>query len=123
MFRPPPISTRPDTLFPSTTLFRPLRQRWVDIAFAVFFTWAIVSSGIADLIPTLGIPITADATNPIVAANYAYGHDADPLFIDPPVWMRFVTGLSRSEEHTSELQSLMRIPYAGFCLQKKKQTK
>ncbi len=72
----------------------PLRQRWVDIAFAVFFTWAVVSSGIADLIPTLGIPITADATNPIVAANYAYGHDADPLFIDPPVWMRFVTGLS-----------------------------
>jgi len=72
----------------------PLKRRWVDIAFAVFFAWAFVSSGIADLIPALGIPITADATNPIVAANYAYAHDADPLFMDPPVWMRFVTGLS-----------------------------
>src|SRR3546814_5349317 len=33
-----------------------------------------------------------------------------------------VTGVMRSEEHTSELQSLMRISYAGFCLQKKKNT-
>src|SRR3546814_6873293 len=33
------------------------------------------------------------------------------------------TGFERSEEHTSELQSLMRIPYAVFCLKKKQQTK
>src|SRR3546814_6496497 len=37
-----------------------------------------------------------------------------------PIWGR---GSSRSEEHTSELQSLMRISYAVFCLKKKKQTK
>src|SRR3546814_5132346 len=36
---------------------------------------------------------------------------------------RLITYLSRSEEHTSELQSLMRISYAVFCLKKKKNTK
>src|SRR3546814_2405232 len=42
------------------------------------------------------------------------------IFID---WLRNTRGATRSEEHTSELQSLMRISYAVFCLKKKKQPK
>jgi hypothetical protein len=72
----------------------PLSQRPFDIAFAVIFLLFTVTSGISDLVPTIGIPITADSTNWLAQSNYWYGHDADPLFIDPPVWMRFVTGLS-----------------------------
>jgi hypothetical protein len=72
----------------------PLRQRPFDIAFAVIFLVFTITSGISDLVPTIGIPITADSTNWLAQSNYWYGHDADPLFIDPPVWMRFVTGLS-----------------------------
>ncbi|MFB2598346.1 emopamil-binding family protein [Herbiconiux sp. P17] len=72
----------------------PLSQRPFDIAFAVIFLVFTVTSGISDLVPTIGIPITADSTNWLAQSNYWYGHDADPLFIDPPVWMRFVTGLS-----------------------------
>jgi hypothetical protein len=71
-----------------------LRDRPLDIAFAVIFLLFTVTSGISDLVPTIGIPITADSTNWLAQSNYWYGHDADPLFIDPPVWMRFVTGLS-----------------------------
>src|SRR3546814_3371013 len=45
-----------------------------------------------------------------------------PLKIFPPLFNRYESG-ERSEEHTSELQSLMRISYAVFCLQKKKKNK
>src|SRR3546814_10809796 len=53
------------------------------------------------------------AESPTNVAAYARAEAAWRLFDDPP---------GRSEEHTSELQSLMRISYAVFCLQKKKKT-
>src|SRR3546814_10701205 len=98
--RRPPRSTRTDTLFPYTTLFR--------------------SSG----------PRAACRTEPergkVVATQcklYTYQRQTIP----PNIWkiIRFATALRndggmRSEEHTSELQSLMRISYAVFCLKKKK---
>src|SRR3546814_3134848 len=71
MIRRPPRSTRTDTLFPYTTLFR------------------------------------SPATRP--------GHELVTAIYDPIIYDRI-----RSEEHTSELQSLMRISYAVFCLKKKK---
>src|SRR3546814_6475064 len=74
MIRRPPRSTRTDTLFPYTTLFRSYR------------------------------PLAAMEP---VAAQMLAGRIRDP-------------GDLRSEEHTSELQSLMRISYAVFCLKKKK---
>src|SRR3546814_8556728 len=88
MIRRPPRSTRTDTLFPYTTLFR---------------------SGEAAELDLHG----ADAE--ILAGA---GRDADAALAD------FVGVLGhqlhvRSEEHTSELQSLMRISYAVFCLKKK----
>src|SRR3546814_7662601 len=78
MIRRPPSSTRTDTLFPSTTLFR--------------------SAGSA-------------------AIRTGRRSRAGPSRVAPPMPDPFDP---RSEEHTSELQSLMRISYAVFCLKKKK---
>src|SRR3546814_3933238 len=107
MIRRPPRSTRTDTLFPYTTLFRscevasfcsnshPLPALYgckVGEAEWLMF-WTIIT------------PIT-------------------PKTVHWPGWdweaPEFPTHSRRSEEHTSELQSLMRISYAVFCLKKKK---
>src|SRR3546814_11690801 len=89
MIRRPPRSTRTDTLFPYTTLFR--------------------SAGAQ---AAAGEPLAQTGSGelpPLVRAAYA-SRDARPA------GRRL---RSRSEEHTSELQSLMRISYAVFCLKKK----
>src|SRR3546814_10171049 len=80
MIRRPPRSTRTDTLFPYTTLFR-----------------------------SLGLE--AAETRPRLIATKDRMHEMAELVEE------------RSEEHTSELQSLMRISYAVFCLKKKKHNK
>lgn len=72
----------------------PLHRRPIDIVFAVFFTLFIVTSCIADMLPTLGIDFGQPNGTFLVDSNYWYAHDADPLFMNPPVWMRIVTGLS-----------------------------
>jgi hypothetical protein len=72
----------------------PLSQRRIDIFFAVVFAVFTVTSGIADLVPTLGIDFSQPSDNFLVNGNYWYAHDADPLFMNPPFWMRIVTGLS-----------------------------
>src|SRR3546814_2762960 len=100
MIRRPPRSTRTDTLFPYTTLFRSPPRLTRERAF-----WRsrcrIDENG----------PQTA--FGPDVAA-YVCGTCADRIIR----YERYHYG-RRSEEHTSELQSLMRISYAVFCLQKK----
>src|SRR3546814_4771219 len=90
MIRRPPRSTRTDTLFPYTTLFRSLTRT----------AWPSVHVGHA----SRHQPRAGDA-------RHCNQHDAQ---------QRQRTG--RSEEHTSELQSLMRISYAVFCLKKNKET-
>ena len=77
----------------------PLKERPIDIFFMIMFGLFIITSGIADLIPTLGIEMSPDSPNFISRANYAYAYGTDPLFLHTaehpvPVWMRFVTGLS-----------------------------
>jgi hypothetical protein len=72
----------------------PLKDRRIDIFFAVLFLVFALTSGISDAVPTLGIEMSPDSSNPLARANYWYAIDADPLFMHPPVWMRFVTGLS-----------------------------
>src|SRR3546814_4594379 len=86
MIRRPPRSTRTDTLFPYTTLFRSI---WP--ARSATGSW-FRSAGPQD-------PELVRAVRPAAARS-----------------------CGRSEEHTSELQSLMRISYAVFCLKKKKKT-
>src|SRR3546814_20852236 len=83
MIRRPPRSTRTDTLFPYTTLFR---------------------SEARNRCPGRGIGEVADGKEGLRVVHE-------------------VPGAARSEEHTSELQSLMRISYAVFCLKKKTNNK
>src|SRR3546814_4380602 len=96
MLRRPPRSTRTDTLFPYTTLFRSLPASDVP-----------VGGGEED---NVEVSRWGDAR----AFDFTPREHAD---IAPALGMDFET---RSEEHTSELQSLMRISYAVFCLNKKK---
>src|SRR3546814_2449978 len=93
MIRRPPRSTRTDTLFPYTTLFRSIGEH--------------------------------PPTGTILTCNFDAGFKEPEMVkrrpvivVSPKISIR--AGLCRSEEHTSELQSLMRISYAVFCLKKKK---
>src|SRR3546814_5551922 len=103
MIRRPPRSTRTDTLFPYTTLFR---SRIILVAINVDATaWKGRGS---------------NTYSPITGGGYL-----NRLWINLLWLMRKKLKVNfrksgRSEEHTSELQSLMRISYAVFCLKKKK---
>src|SRR3546814_1910121 len=92
MIRRPPRSTRTDTLFPYTTLFRSAR--------------ALIDMRAKSIV---ALPKRARLAT---AACGPRGRDRCREF-----------SMRRSEEHTSELQSLMRISYAVFCLKKKKTNK
>src|SRR3546814_4341978 len=91
MYRRPPRSTRTDTLFPYTTLFR---SDWFDR----------LSSGFGDKPPHIAMFCTGGIRCEKATA-FVKARGVEEV---------------RSEEHTSELQSLMRISYAVFCLKKKK---
>src|SRR3546814_14666284 len=98
MIRRPPRSTRTDTLFPYTTLFRSFFNV-CSASLAESTTW--VHSGFA---------------------RYSASLRSTPYWVRSAssAWVtQCTTRASRSEEHTSELQSLMRISYAVFCLKKK----
>jgi hypothetical protein len=71
-----------------------LRNRPIDIVFMVVFLIFAVTSAIADAIPTLGVKMAPDAPTFLGRANYWYAFGCDPLFLNPPSWMRIVTGLS-----------------------------
>ena len=71
----------------------PLRERRWDIFFMIVFALFACTSAVSDAVPTLGLKIAPDASW-LGRINYSYGHGTDPLFIHPPTWMRFVTGLS-----------------------------
>lgn len=71
-----------------------LRDRPIDIFFIVIFSAFTITSLISDLLPTLGVDISQPSSNFFVNSNWWYAHDTDPLFADPPAWMRIVTGLS-----------------------------
>src|SRR3546814_3496544 len=118
MIRRPPRSTRTDTHFPDTTLFRaqPLAagvrnayqheqlgaDRWVSMLCLAQHGLSQYSDNSPLMLASFGTATTIDTLCPLSAKA------AD-------------NGGPRSEEHTSELQSLMRTSYAVFCLKKKKQ--
>src|SRR3546814_10775375 len=103
MIRRPPRSTRTDTLFPYTTLFRSCVAFNAQIALVGF-----VGGLGAQINPRLMMR-SGLSTHSIAVGNRG---DLEKLL-----------AAMRSEEHTSELQSLMRISYAVFCLKKKNKTK
>src|SRR3546814_2876418 len=108
MIRRPPRSTRTDTLFPYTTLFRsqPAQIRGGAAAGGKF---AVFRRGAQE-------PRHRPGSRGPAGRNAARRIQGPEPVVQPPPDPR------RSEEHTSELQSLMRISYAVFCLKKKKQT-
>src|SRR3546814_1255190 len=91
MIRRPPRSTRTDTLFPYTTLFR-------------------------------SRPVTEEMTKRLVPIGGVFRPIMRLTMTTMEKWIGSMPNSTavRSEEHTSELQSLMRISYAVFCLKKKK---
>src|SRR3546814_9995018 len=108
MIRRPPRSTRTDPLFPYPTLFRSA-DRAIGVA--------------------RGRPRARRRSGPVGAGKLFHGaatesddtneqHDRTTHLISPS--LPECNDRDRSEEHTSELQSLMRISYAVFCLKKKK---
>src|SRR3546814_8389136 len=116
MIRRPPRSTRTDTLFPYTTLFR---SPWpVDVDRKVWETRRFtlpLGTHFTRMVST----IASDSDEPLLVGigigKRTTGAGAGELTVDREKGL-----LSwRSEEHTSELQSLMRISYAVFCLKKK----
>src|SRR3546814_5758599 len=113
MIRLPPRSTRTDTLFPYTTLFRSVKARVVgDVHLAVLAGGAAV--GVED---HRGVVVQAGGA---LFEQRADQHHA--VLLRQPREAFGAGAGNRSEEHTSELQSLMRISYAVFCLKKKNNT-
>src|SRR3546814_6508309 len=103
MIRRPPRSTRTDTLFPYTTLFRsgsfePVADAFVDV---------LLAHGDLDFHTRRQVEDIGAIASGSRDGGMTFG----------------ALSAGRSEEHTSELQSLMRISYAVFCLKKKKQNK
>src|SRR3546814_4287121 len=120
MIRPPPSSTRTDTLFPDTTLFRAIGAGTdVAIESAGLILASSDPRGVVSIIRLAKATYRKSLQNLTWAAGYNVV--AIPLAAGALHW----AGISlppavRSEEHTSELQSLMRISYAVFCVKKKK---
>src|SRR3546814_8568745 len=101
MIRRPPSSTRTDTLLPYTTLFRSIDHRTIQ-----------------DLRVACGALHGAQSGHAL-----QYLVVARLVAIGAGLSVACHGAIDRSEEHTSELQSLMRISYAVFCLKKKKSLK
>src|SRR3546814_19734261 len=125
MIRRPPRSTRTDTLFPYTTLFRSTRTLTVGGRLFEYrsrprlqylpnanlvdpFDFAPAASKDSDFIPKASLTYKPSGDF-MVYALYSAGFRIGGVNV-----------YSRSEAHTSEPQSLMRISYAVFCLKKKK---
>src|SRR3546814_1437320 len=114
MIRRPPRPTRTDTLFPYTTLFRSGTVVDYITELLVDGVWQNITSDVRDSAPIVlerGRRDWATETDPSTLALRLNNGDSR---VAAGVQGRY----SRSEEHTSELQSLMRISYAVFCLKK-----
>src|SRR3546814_10467845 len=114
MIRRPPRSTRTDTLFPYTTLFRSAFQldqgrhhKRAALALGAVGDCHLINRA---TFVAHGLDVFLDT-----GLGFSIDHRAD-------VYRQTLRVAERSEEHTSELQSLMRISYAVFCLKKKTHT-
>src|SRR3546814_2541554 len=114
MIRRPPRSTRTDTLFPYTTLFRSVSHTTSPTR-----PLRTMIQGIVRRFSKVGWALRL-ASSSLTSLTTTHGCSDFSRLIIPEPWP--VKRFGRSEEHTSELQSLMRISYAVFCLKKKKLT-
>src|SRR3546814_2434533 len=121
MIRRPPRSKRTDTLFPYTTLFRSLVLPPTVLGFYLLVALGPHGPGgwVASLYGARSLAFTFEG---LVIGSVLYSMP----FVVQPIRNAFeafgerpLEVAARSEEHTSELQSLMRISYAVFCLKKK----
>src|SRR3546814_1235003 len=121
MIRRPPRSTRPDTLFPYTTLFRSGKasQRsdagQMQPALSAAFRYETLHLRIFASRQETSLRNTPPPSPAPIPASLASVRGVHRRLSDRARCRR----AGRSEEHTSELQSLMRISYAVFCLKKK----
>src|SRR3546814_6827254 len=129
MIRRPPRSTRTDTLFPYTTLFRSKGDAELGPALE-FVHFACTSEDINNLSYALMLSqarqeVLLPKLDALIEALRAMAHEhaALPMLsrthgqtASPTTVGKEIANVVRSEEHTSELQSLMRISYAVFCL-------
>src|SRR3546814_5012296 len=106
MIRRPPRSTRTDTLFPYTTLFRSTLEERLRMM--------TEKSNGARALRTYGVAGALLAAGALAACGPIHSAGPEQVYANNP------SVTYRSEEHTSELQSLMRISYAVFLLEKKK---
>src|SRR3546814_6564901 len=112
MRRRPPRSTRTYTLFPYTSLFRSCPFDWPELP----YNRRVGANAIRAALAQLGPQIRFLRENRIDIVHVNDGRTQ-------VAWALAAKLAGRSEEHTSELQSLMRISYAVFCLNKKKKNK
>src|SRR3546814_3717579 len=108
MIRQPPRSTRTDTRFPDTSLFRSITHPHLMMA--------SVLSELIGLKPSFCAAVQAGGASAGILVMQAAALVGAGICRH----VLIATGDNRSEEHTSELQSLMRNSYAVFCLKKKK---
>src|SRR3546814_16948997 len=134
MIRRPPSATRTDTLFPYPALFRASPRWWLALTLGSFIVSKIaqrlcggsplvnpVLIAIAIMAVLLKLTDTSYQTyfNGAQFINFLLGPATVALSVPLALNIGHVRN-SRSEEHTSELQSLIRISYAVFCLKKKR---
>src|SRR3546814_10517121 len=118
MIRRPPRSTLTNTPFPYTTLFRAaklhnLDPAWLAAQIRAESTWMRNARSAAN---ALGLMQLLPSTGRAIARKLGMHWRGERTLLRGATSIRLG---SRSEEHTSELQSLMRISYAVFCLKKK----
>src|SRR3546814_5662318 len=146
MIRRPPRSTRTDTLFPYTTLFRSLNQRVRrnSVSARATVSWEACPAQGVDASHGRSCSYVGNAVTPSslsIIRNTCHALRSSgvrrrsrksrrgtlscrlPLKRKPSPDVDPGDGADRSEEHTSELQSLMRLSYAVFCLKKKNTNK
>src|SRR3546814_10714580 len=127
MLRRPPRSTRTDTLFPCTTLFRslpPVSALRLGVCAAEVSASVAMPDGLRVVTEEEKVGALVSATVSLVqrAAKAVepgdMNREASAMMLGL-IATKLPVDASRSEEHTSELQSLMRISYAGCCLNNK----
>src|SRR3546814_6097678 len=123
MIRRPPVSKRTDTLFPYTTLFRSVGE--VDmLVFRRGPAFVAAAEERAEHQTALERPVILRGVDDVVLLDDRAAVDPEqraPVALSRIVERHLQVNVdpARSEEHTSELQSLMSISYAVFCLKKK----